>query len=101
MSYKLRPGITHVNICGANLLIPTRSVSVECPNVLRLGGLGGLLCGYIEGTLPRRLVVGLISKTQKKTPAEAEAQMDSSLRELCEKGFLIEVPDEAGEHDED
>ena len=99
MSYKIRPGITHVNICGANLLIPTRAASVECPNVVRLGGLGSLLWGYVEGTLPRGLIVNLMTKTQKKPVAEIESQIDASLRDLCEKGFLIEVPDEEDEHD--
>lgn len=98
MKYKLRPGVTQVNICGANLLIPTRAAAAECPNVVRLGRMGSLLLGYVEGTLPRGLVVNLMSKTQKKPLPEIEAQIDASLRDLCEKGFLIEIP---GEDDKD
>lgn len=89
MSYKIRPGVTRVNICGANLLIPTRAASIECPHVLRLGGLGSLLMGYVEGNLPRDLVVNLLSKMQKKPISDVEALIDTTLQDLCAKGYLI------------
>ena len=98
MNYKIRPGITLEDICGAKLLIPTRAASKDCPKVIRLGRAGVLVWNIAEGRLPRELVEIMLMKAQKKSRDEISAGIDKMQRDLCEMGFLIKSEDPG--HDE-
>ncbi len=89
MEYKPREGIVKVNVCGVNLLVPTRRASEECPSIATLS--------FIESIFWNRLCRG---KTVEDTCAfysgmtfkpieEARPFVVGFFERLAEKGFVI------------
>lgn len=99
MTYKTRPGITRVKVCGVHLLVPTRSASAECPHVMRISALGCLLYRLLEDEKSMQDVYMVYSAFTQKPVEEVEKDVGGFLHMLCENGFLIEVPDEEETND--
>ncbi len=95
MKYRPRPGIVRTAICGRTVLIPTRAAFDDCKTVQILpsiwAGTWGAICA---GFTREQIVMELSKRTKTKTEAECADRLDQFCRMMCEKGFLIPVPEE-------
>ena len=94
MRYKCRPGIVCVNICGENMLVPTRAASETVPNVMRLSLIKAALWEEIEKGRDGTVVVKFFKALTRKPEGELQERVDKALEEMYEKGYLI-LADEA------
>ncbi len=99
--YKPRPGIVHTKICGVHVLIPGREASAYCSSIQHLPLLwavtwDGLVCGKtLEETV-------YLHKVLTKKPEDVVlGRLAQFYDSLCQKGFLIELPDDPGVDPED
>jgi len=94
MNYKPRPGIVKLKLCGMNVLVPTRAASGECHVIQPLPMLWSATWeafargGSIEKAVPVHVLM------TKKTPEECRANLEQFCRDMVQKGFFIEVPEE-------
>ena len=95
--YKIRPGIVKAEICGVSLLVPKREAFEACQSVLRLNMMTSFTWSILEKNDPKegpekvRKMISLLAKTSEE---EAEPRAEKVLQSLCERGFLIELPEE-------
>lgn len=95
MKYRPRPGIVRTAICGRTVLIPTRAAFDDCKTVQILPPIWAGTWGAICAGFTREQIVKELSKRSKtKTEAECAERLDQFCRMMCEKGFLIPVPEE-------
>jgi len=99
MAYKPRPGVTMLKICGVFLLAPTRAATKECPNVLQISPLGGMLWRLMEKGRGIQSLYLVYASFTRKPDEEVEHDVGEYLGMLHKNGFLIEVPDEEADHD--
>lgn len=100
MAYRTRPGIVMTNICGVLLLIPTRKAAESCTGMLKLSLLSSIMWETIEKSMPMEKAFQAFQILTKRSDDEVRAKMREVQESLCEKGFLIEVPDEDDINDE-
>ena len=97
MNYSPRPGIVRAKICGEYLLIPTRSASEECPEVMRLSLMGAALWEELEKGRELKKLYEVFAILSRKPEEEIRERTDKLLDRLYEKGYLVEAPSgEAG-----
>ncbi len=89
MTYKCRPGIVRVKICGEYLLTPTRAASEACPKVLRLSIMKAALWEELEKGHDGSVVVRAFHALSRKPEEEIRKKVDQALTELYEGGFII------------
>ena len=95
MHYIVRPGIVRAKICGVYLLIPDRAASEVCPYVQRISLLVSAAVEVIEKGQPVENIYTIYRILTKKPEEEVRAKVDGLLADLCGKGFLIRVEDDA------
>ncbi len=93
--YEPRPGIVHTKICGIHVLIPSREAFGQCATIQRLPILWAITWDAIcdPSIFDRALQIHRV--LTKKPDEEILRQIDRFCMALCEKGFLIERPDES------
>lgn len=95
MRYKVRPGIVRAQICGVYLLIPDRAASEACPYIRRINLLLSAAVEVIEKGQPIEKIYTIYRILTKRPEEEIRQKVDRQLADLCDKGFLIRVEDEA------
>ncbi len=95
MRYKVRPGVVRAQICGAYLLIPDREASEACPYVQRINLLLSAAVEVLEKGQPMENIYTMYRILTKRPEEEIRQKVDRQLADLCDKGFLIRVEDEA------
>ena len=95
MKYKCRPGIVLSHICGVRLLIPTRAASAFCPYPVQVSFIGAVCWEAIQRGNDPNTMYKAYQILSKKSDAEVHKKIDSLLAQLCEKGFLMAVEDDA------
>lgn len=101
MTYKARPGVTLIKVCGTFLLAPTRAASKECPHVMRLSTLGWMLWQLLMKGRDQQGLYLVYSAFSGRTDKDVEQDVAEFVTSLCDNGFLIEVPDEDDDNDGD
>lgn len=95
MKYRPRPGVVRTAICGRTVLIPTRAAFDDCKTVQILPPIWAASWDAIcIGFSRERIVQELAKRSRTKTEAECAERLDEFCRMMCEKGFLIPVPEE-------
>lgn len=94
VKYRHRPGIVMVRICGEYLLVPTREASEICPQIIRLRLMPAALWEEIGKGNGTDKICFFYEKLSKKSKEEVEQQIETILRELYEKGYLVKAGDE-------
>lgn len=89
MRYKIRPGITRTNICGVQVLVPTRKASEACPSLMRLNLISSIVWETIEKDLPMEKAKQACKILLRKPDNEVDARVQKILDHFYEKGFLI------------
>ncbi len=94
MAYKIRPGIVHVKICGADLLVASRPLWESIPRIRQIPKLWAACWAVMEidpeSKTDRDVITafsGLINQ-----PAEVVSKrFEKIFRTLSEEGYLIET----------
>ena len=77
------------------MLVPTREASEQCPEIIRLPILGAAVLEEIEKGRDLSIISRSFQKLTRKPAAEINDRINSMLDDLCEKGYLILVEDDA------
>ena len=95
MHYIVRPGVVRTQICGVYLLIPDRKASEACPGVQRINFLLSAAVEELEKGHPVDNIYSFYRILSKKPEEEVRSKIDGILADLCDKGFLIRMEDDA------
>ena len=99
MTYEPRRGILMEKICGMSLLIPTREAMDACDTVQYLPLLWAETWKAICAGKPVKVILDAHEILTRQPPEKVRADYDTFCRELCKKGFLIQVDDSTGQLD--
>ena len=90
MTYKTRPGIELLNICGVHLLVGTRATWDVCPHVRQLPKAVAFAWSFLaKGSKPSVIAeaLGFFTHTPKHIAEESIAKL---IEKLVAEGYLIE-----------
>ena len=93
MKYQVRPGIVMVKVCKVCMLVPSRSASVYCKEVLPLALPYVLTWKMLEAGRPDEDILRLLGGLTREPSEAVLARLDTFRKELVSMGFLIEVDD--------
>ena len=93
--YKPRPGVVHTQICGVHVLIPSREAYPDCAQIQRLPMLWVIIWDVLCGKTDLEKAMQIHRILTKRPDEEIMERIDRFCSVLCEKGFLIEEPDES------
>ena len=97
MNYKPRPGIVKVKICGMNVLVPTREAAAYCTTLQVLPTLWSATWeAFGRGTTIDK-AVPVFEMLTKRPPEQCRERLERFCRVMVERGFFLEVPEEAEE----
>lgn len=94
MHYKLRPGVTLVKVCGADLLVSTRSSWDKCAGVRPVPLIYAGCIRMLEKGIQEEEVVRIISKALKKSPEDIQEKIKKIFLDLYQQGFLVNAEDD-------
>ena len=89
MDYVVRPGIVCTAVCGATVLIPTRSVFPEVNRILRLSTMESIVWSAVEKDLPIEELLKVFQIFYKKPDAEIRERIEKICSALCRHGYLL------------
>ena len=98
MAYKIRPGIVHVRICDADLLIATRPVWESCPRIRRIPRLWAACWAVMEQDALKKTdedVIQAFAGLLKKSNKDIRIRFDKMFRTLFEEGYLVESQEDS------
>ena len=95
--YIPRPGIVRTKICGVHVLIPSREAFAHCSTIQRLPLLWAATWDGLANGKTLEETVQFHRILTKKSEEEILQRLETFYAALCEKGFLIEVPDSEAE----
>ena len=101
MALNTRPGVTLINVCGADILVASREIWDDCSRIMPIPKLWAIIWRFMNTGKTDREFVSVLSDMLRKPEAEIRERTDHAFTEMAKKGFLIEVPDEESEHDGD
>lgn len=98
MNYKPRPGIVCAQLCGMNVLIPSRAANAHCTMILPLTLIGTIIWTGIEKDYPIEKVLEVYHIFSKKPDEELIEKIDEFCKKLVDKGFATpkDAPTGAG-----
>ena len=96
MNYKPRPGIVCAQLCGMNVLIPSRAANAHCTTILPLSLIGSIIWTGIEKDYPIEKVLEVYHIFSKKPDEELIEKIDEYCQKLADKGFAIPKDAPAG-----
>lgn len=96
MNYKPRPGIVCAQLCGMNVLIPSRVANAHCTSILPLTLLGTIIWTGVEKDYPIEKVLETYHIFSKKPDEELIEKIDEFCKKLVDKGFAIPKDAPAG-----
>ena len=94
MHYKLRPGVTLVKICGADLLVSTHSSWDKCAGVRPVPLVYAGCIRMLENGMQEEEIVRILSKALKKSPEYIQEKIERVFSDLYQQGFLIAAEDD-------
>ena len=89
MTYRIRPGIVLINICGQNLLAATRPVWEQCPRVRKIPRLWAACWKIMEDGKTDQDVIEAFAGLLQKKPEEIRSRFESIFQTLEKEGYLI------------
>ena len=89
MKYKQRPGIVLTQICGMNVLIPSRLAYPECQRVQKLPLLWAATWDLISHDKDEEDIFKLHRLLTNKTDEEIRQRLDEFFTVMCQKGYLF------------
>ena len=89
MNYTARPGIVTAQLCGMNVLIPSRITGDACKTILPLTLMGAIVWTGIQKDYPIEKVLEAFRIFSKKPDEELIEKIDSFCEKLYQKGFII------------
>lgn len=101
MTYKIRPGITLIEVCGAPILVAQREIWDDFPMIQPIPKIGAIVWRMLEIERPWNRVLYICSSLSRSTPEDSEPRLRSLCDSLVKEGFLTEVPDDNDGHDVD
>ena len=101
MPYKIRPGVELIQVCDQHILVATREVWSECARVRPIPKLWAGCWNIMKNDKTDRDVVRTFTDLLRRPEEELSQRLGVIFTALAKDGFLIEVPDEEGDHDED
>ncbi len=93
MTYKVRPGIVHLRICGVDILAATRALWEQCPAVRPLPRKWAVTWTLLEKG-SSETVVNTFCRLLRKPKEEVQEEFEKVFEELYKEGYLIEAEDE-------
>ena len=97
MNYLPRPGIVTAQLCGMNVLIPSRQASAYCSTIVPLTFLGTIIWAGIEKDYPIEKVLEIYRMFSKKPDEELIEKIEDFCQKLQKKGFVIPKEDPSAE----
>lgn len=97
MNYKPRPGIILVQLCGMNVLIPSRAANAYCTTILPLTLIGSIIWTGIEKDYSIEKILEVYRIFSKKPDEELIAKIDEFCQKLQKRGFVIPKEASSGE----
>lgn len=95
MTYRPRPGIVMIDVCGEKILAAERRLWAECPQIRVLKGPGVMLWDALDkGEEKLKAVVTLISMFSHSSSEEVWQRVDDFLQTLYNDGYLIRAKEE-------
>ena len=95
MKYQPRPGVILVSICKTPVLIPTREAYSHCPRVQKLPLTWAILWDALSNGKPIEKVVEAYRLLSGKSEEEIREKLENICHALCEKGYMIEIPEDS------
>ncbi len=89
MSYKIRPGIVRVQICGSDFLVATRPLQEELPGVKKIPKLWAACWAVMEKDRTDKEVVEAFAGLLGKTAEQVRSKLDPVFSKLEEQGYLL------------
>ena len=96
MNYKPCPGIVCAQLCGMNVLIPSRAANAHCTTILPLSLIGSIIWTGIEKDYPIEKVLEVYHIFSKKPDEELIEKIDEFCKKLVDKGFATPKDAPAG-----
>ncbi len=99
MAYKIRPGVSKIQVCGQNLLVASRSVWEDLPRVRPIPKTWGVCWALLLPDRTDEEAIRTFSKIFHKPEEEVKARFGKVFREMAEEGYLVEASaEEAAEN---
>lgn len=93
MTYKARPGIEFLHVCGVHMLVGTRATWDVCPHMTELSKGAAIAWPLLaEGQKPHA-VAEILADFFHRPVEEAEEMLPVFIQQLVDKGYLIEIED--------
>ena len=89
MTWKPRPGVVLVDVCGVPILTATRTVWEDFPQIVALSGLEKLVWDMTVSDASDGQLVNIVSVLTRTPPDEARAMALNARGRLADVGFLI------------
>ena len=90
MTYKTRPGIELLHICGVHMLVGTRATWDVCPHVTQLPKGAAMSWSLLAKGHSPKAVAGTLAFFSHQPLAKAEESLAQFIEKMVEKGYLIE-----------
>lgn len=93
MRYQPREGVVGTPICGTFVLIPSRKVYDCCKTIQKMPAQWSLLWIMLEQGESMEHIYRFYSQNGRIPEQQVREKVDYVLKNLCQKGFLEEVPE--------
>ena len=94
MAYKIKPGITMIQVCGQHMLVASRSLWKEHPRVRPVPKSWAVCWALMENGKTDEEVMSDFMKLFKKTEEEITSRFGKIFQKMFEEGYLIDDSDE-------
>lgn len=91
MAYKVHPGITILNICGAHMLVATRQYWEQFPRIRSLPPFWAACWTLMERGQTDQEVVASFVRLLRKPKDRIQEQVEKMVSSLAEEGYLVEA----------
>lgn len=90
MKYQPRPGVVLTKLCDMNVLIPSRAAYGACRTIKRLPAIWAITWEQLGREDAEERILTIHRILTRKPDVEIRTSVDAFLRDLADKGFLIE-----------
>lgn len=96
MSYRIRPGIALINICGTHLLAAERAVWEECPRVRQIPRLWAACWTIMEKGKTDQDVVEAFTDLVSGSEEDIRVRLGKVFTQMYEEGYLLKTENDEG-----
>ena len=94
MTYKTRPGIELLHVCGVHMLVGTRATWDICSHMTQLSKGAAMAWSMLAKGNKPRTVAEVLAVLSRRPVEETEEKLAELIRRLVEAGYLIEEIEE-------